>query len=56
MRRGVMPRWFGYLSRVVALLGLSAIAGFLKFKGDEPMVVLAGFLGILVGCSPPPLS
>jgi len=48
MRHGVMPRWFGYLSAVVALFGLSAIAGFLKFKGDEPMVVLVGFLGILV--------
>ncbi len=47
MRHGMMPRWFGYLSGVVALLGLSAIAGFLEFKGDEPMVVLAGFLGIL---------
>ena len=48
MWHGVMPRWFGYLSGLVALLGLSAIAGFLKFEGDEPLVVLAGFLGILV--------
>ncbi len=48
VRHGVMPRWFGYLSGVVALLGLSAIAGFLEFRGDEPMVVLVGFLGILV--------
>lgn len=47
MKHGLLPRWFGYLSVVVALLGLTAIPGFLT-DGEGGTAVLGGFLGLLV--------
>ncbi|TAJ16204.1 MAG: hypothetical protein EPO65_13670 [Dehalococcoidia bacterium] len=47
LKHGLMPRWFGYLSGVAALLGLSAIPGFVA-TGDAAMLLLFGFVGMLV--------
>lgn len=47
LKHGLMPRWFGYLSGLVALLGLTAVPGFLT-DGDAGMAVLGGFIGMLV--------
>lgn len=46
-RHGLMPRWFGYLSWVVALLGLTGIPGFLVAT-NAAMAVIAGFAAMLV--------
>ena len=47
LKHGLMPRWFGYLSGLVALLALSALPGFVA-TGDAAMILLLGFVGLLV--------
>ena len=47
LKHGLMPRWFGYLSAVTAVLSLSALPGFVA-TGDAAMVLLFGFVGMLV--------
>lgn len=47
LKHGLMPRWFGYLSGVVGLLGLSALPGFMA-TGEAVMVLLLGLAGMLV--------
>lgn len=47
MKRGVMARWFGILSAVVALSGITGIVPFLT-GGNAAMVILVGFAGMIV--------
>lgn len=47
MRRGVMPRWFGWLSGIVALTGLTGLIPFFT-DGAAVQAILAGFLGFLL--------
>lgn len=47
MRRGIMPRWFGWLSGLVALTGLTGLIPFFT-DGAAVQAILVGFVGILL--------
>lgn len=47
LKHGLMPRWFGYLSALAAVLALSALPGFVA-TGNAAMLLMVGFMGMLV--------